>query len=112
MSIQKVKMPNFSDPRARRAWVNYQLKLSGRSLADVARELGIQRNAPSLALSRPYPRMERALAHATGVAVHILFPERYSPNGQRSIRLGRPVKKSIHKDTTKCSAAGKKRKAP
>ena len=87
-----VKTPDFSDPRARRAWVNYQLKLSGRSLADVARELGVARHAPSLALSRPYPRMERAIAHATGVAVHILFPERYSPNGQRSIRFGRPVK--------------------
>ena len=112
MDTKNVKTPDFSDPRARRAWVNYQLKLSGRSLADVARELGVARHAPSLALSRPYPRMERAIAHATGVAVHILFPERYSPNGQRSIRLGRPVKKSVHKDTSKCSAAGKKREAP
>ena len=109
MEIKNVKTPDFSDPHARRAWVHYQFKLRGRSLADLARELGVARNAPSLALTRPYPRMERAIAHSTGVAVHILFPERYRPNGQRAIRRGRPVKKSTNNKDT---AAGKKREAP
>lgn len=108
MSTKKIAMPDFNDPNRRRAWVNYQFKLRGRSLADLARELDVARNAPSLALTRPYPRMERAIARATGVAVHILFPERYLPNGKRSVRRGRPVKKSTHKDT----AAGKKKEAP
>ena len=84
----------FRDPAKRRAWVVYQLNLRGESLASLARRYGLDRKTPGRALSVPYPRMERAIAEAVGVPVHILFPERYAPNGERLIRMGRP-KKSI-----------------
>jgi len=85
----------FLDPAKRRAWVIYQLNLRGKSLASLAREYQLERTAPGQALRSPYPRMERAIAEAVDVPVHELFPDRYSPNGERLIRMGRP-KKSIH----------------
>lgn len=94
----------FKDPAKRRAWVIYQLGLQGRSLASLGRDLGLVRSSPQAALARPYPRMERLLAEAVGVPVHELFPDRYAPNGERLIRMGRPTgnrKKSIAKDTAK-----------
>lgn len=94
----------FKDPVKRRAWVIYQLGLQGRSLASIARDLGLVRASAQAALARPYPRMERVLAEAVGVLVHELFPERYDQNGDRLIRMGRPIgsgKKSYAKDTRK-----------
>jgi Ner family transcriptional regulator len=92
----------FHDPAKRRAWVIYQLGLQGRSLASLARDLGLVRSSPQAALARPYPRMERLLAEAVGVPVHELFPDRYSPSGERLVRMGRPTgKKSVVKDTAK-----------
>lgn len=91
----------FRDPAKRRAWVVYQLRLQGRSLASVAREMGVNRSAPGHALRSPYPRMERAIAEAVGVPVHELFPERYDPSGERLIRMGRPCRKvSIHESNS------------
>jgi len=86
----------FKDPAKRRAWVIYQLSLQGRSLASLARDHGYERTAPKAALSRPWPKWERFIAEAVGVPVHVLFPERYAPTGERLIRMGRP-KKSIRK---------------
>lgn len=96
----------FHDPVHRRAWVIYQLSLQKRSLASLSRDHGNTRRTASLALDRPYPRMERAIAEAVGVPVHLLFPERYTPTGERRIRMGRP-KKSVPKtgkNTTRMGA--------
>ena len=90
MATLDINKNTFRDPAQRRAWISYQLKLQGRSLASLARDLGVTRGAPGRALGTPYPRMERALADAVGLPVHTLFPERYSPTGQRLIRMGRP----------------------
>ena len=104
MAILDITTTDFSDPGKRRAWVQYQLKVKGRSLASLARELGVVRHAPGHALAKPYPRMEHAIAEAIGIPVQVLFPERYFPNGERSIRMGRGDRKSITKaianDTT------------
>ena len=92
----------FNDPAKRRAWVIYQLNLRGQSLASLARRLGLTRTTPSYALSKPYPKMERAIAEAVEVPVHVLFPDRYAPNGERLIRMGRPKKyMDMTKDNTR-----------
>lgn len=65
------------DSAHRREWIKYQLRLKGISLSAIARELGVSRHAPRIALVTPYPRMERAIAAKIGVPPEILWPERY-----------------------------------
>ena len=87
----------FTDPVKRSAWVLYQLRLQGQSLASLARDVGVDRTAPYQALRRPYPKMERAIADAVGMPVHELFPDRYdAKTGERLIRRGRKPGKSSH----------------
>ena len=52
----------FADPIKRSAWIVYQLRLQGRSLASLARDAGVHRTAPGHALRKPYPKMERTIA--------------------------------------------------
>lgn len=85
------------EPEKRRAWIKYQLELSGHSLSSLARELGVSRHAPKLALDKPYPRMERAIATKIGFAPEVIWPERYNEYGQPNRALGRP-KKLSHSD--------------
>lgn len=85
----------------RRAWVIYQLKLKGESLASVARKAGYNRHVPQLALRTTYPKVEVVIAKALGMEPKDLFPERYDQaTGLPYHRFGRP-KKSNTKDTTK-----------
>lgn len=73
----------------RRAWVKYQLELTGRSMASIAAQCGVGRTALYAAFRRPYPRMEKALADALGVTPQALFPERYDADGLPNRRQGR-----------------------
>lgn len=82
------------EPTKRRAWIKYQLELSGYSLSSLARELGVSRHAPKLALDRPYPRMERAIADKIGMEPHQIWPERYNSAGLPNRSVGRPKKVS------------------
>jgi Ner family transcriptional regulator len=82
------------ESRERREWIKYQLRLRGSSLAQVAREQGVSRDASTLALRKPYPRMERALAKALGLKPEQIWPERYDANGRPNRPLGRPRKKT------------------
>lgn len=90
----------ITDPAKRRAWVLYQLKLKGESLASIARGAGVTRQQTQKAMFEPYPRMEKILADALGVAPQQLFPERYDANGLPNRHRGRPVHKSSVKNTT------------
>lgn len=87
-----------ANPRQRREWIKYQLRLRNSSLAQVARDHGVSRDAAILALRKPYPRMERAIANALGLEPIQIWPERYDENGRPNRPLGRP-KKSISKQT-------------
>jgi len=86
----------LDDPQQRREWIKQNLRQRGSSLAQVARDHGVSRDAATLALKKPYPRMERAIAQALGLAPQQLWPERYDENGQPNRPIGRP-KKSISK---------------
>lgn len=93
----------LSDPAKRRAWIIYKVNLQGRSLADVAREAGVTRQALYHSLRIPYPRMEKALADALGLTPAQLFPERYDADGIPNRQRGRRRKsatKATHKQHT------------
>jgi len=72
-----------------RTWVRHQLKLKGYSLAGLAREVGLSRHAPKLALNKPYPRMERLIAGAIGVTPQEIWPDRYGPDGKPNRKRGK-----------------------
>ncbi len=83
------------DPGQRRAWVLYQLRLRGWTLAALARQHGLSRNAPGLAFRRPYPRMEQLIAQTLGVSPVVIWPERYTEDGRSNRMPGRPRKSSV-----------------
>lgn len=97
------------DPLKRRAWVIYQLGITGRSLADVAREAGVKRQCIYHGLVRPYPRMEMVIAQSLGMTPQALFSERYTADGLPNRRMGRPPNDSCHGHTVKHRRAAGKR---
>lgn len=66
------------NPAQRREWIKYELRLRGSSLSAVARELGVVRQAVAIALCRPYPRMEEAIAQKLELSPKNIWPERYA----------------------------------
>ena len=91
------------EERARREWIKFQLRVRGSSFSALARELGVSRHAPRLALVKPYPRMERVIAEKLGLKPQELWPERYDENGRPNRTVGRPVS-SHHDDSITQSA--------
>ena len=82
----------LANPVSRRAWITFQLRLKGESFSTIARSMGVSRQAVRKALYMPYPRMEEAIASVIGLPPQVLFPERYSADGQSLHRPGRPKK--------------------
>ena len=76
----------------RRAWIIYQLSLQDKSLASIARDAGISRQAIWQAMVKPYPRAEKIIAESLHMDAQTLFPERYDANGQPNRKRGRPTK--------------------
>lgn len=97
----------LADPKRRRDWVIYQLRLQGRSMADVARkaEPPVRRQTLYNAFLTPYPRMEKLIADSVGLTPQQVFPERYDRDGLPVRRMGRP-KKSTTKDAKDSRARG------
>lgn len=76
-------------------WIKYQLRAKGTSLADLARQLEVERNALNNVKRVPYPRMERAIAKALGLTPFQIWPERWDQNGEPlRLRPGRAEKSS------------------
>ena len=93
-TIDRTTRALLRDPRKRRAWVIYQVSIQGRSLAAVAREVGVKKQTLYRAFDVPYPRMEKIIADAVGLKPQELFPERYDADGLPNRRMGRPRKNS------------------
>ena len=89
------------DSAHRREWIKYQLRLKGISLSAIARELGVSRHAPRIALVTPYPRMERAIAAKIGVPPEALWPERYGTEKAAPIQREETGDLSTHVDNSK-----------
>ncbi len=102
-------LPKFKDTEHRRAWIIYQLKLKGLNLAKVAKELGINRNAPQRMFYVPYPRVERAIAKILGLKPEEIWPERYGPDGCSNRKLGRKPIIRKHYSTLKTPRKNKLR---
>lgn len=93
------------DPIKRRAWVKYQIQLTGRSMAQVAEEAGVNRQTLYSAFFKTYPRMEKVIADALGLPPAVVFPERYDADGLPIYRMGRP-KKSVTKQAKNTTRQG------
>jgi len=104
----------LKDPKKRQAWVIYQLSLQGRSLADIARGAGVRRQTLYQAFHRSYPRMEKIIADALGLAPGTLWPERYDADGLPVRRLGRPKKSTVmtRKNNITGSGSNGRRRTP
>lgn len=61
----------------RNEWIKFQLRMRGTSMSDLARRLGVTRQAVRNALTAPYPKMERIIARELGLDPETIWPERY-----------------------------------
>lgn len=95
MKIDSATKALFQHPKKRRSWVVYQMQLQGRSLSAVAAANGVARQCLYSAFLRPYPRMEKLIADAVGLAPPVLWPERYDADGLPNRRKGRPQGRGI-----------------
>ncbi len=78
------------NPTKKWEWIKYRLRDIGWSLAALARELGVSRNAMNNVKRVPYPRMERAIAAKLGMEPLRIWPERWNADG--SPKRQRPKK--------------------
>jgi len=53
----------------------------GTSVQKLSRENGYSGNGLELAIRKPWPRAQRIIAEALGVAAHEIWPSRYLPDG-------------------------------
>ncbi|MOA06204.1 DNA-binding transcriptional regulator Nlp [compost metagenome] len=86
--MNKTEIPH--DPAQRWEWIKWQLRRRNTSLADLARELDVSRNAMNNVKRQAYPRMERAIAKALELQPVEIWPERWnSDNTPTRARPGR-----------------------
>lgn len=69
------------DLDSRWEWVKYQLRIRGTSIADLARDAGLNESAFRNAKRRAYPRVERDIANALGMLPGQIWPERWNADG-------------------------------
>ena len=79
----------LATPNVRWAWIQFQLKSSGRSFAGLAREHDVAKETLTKVKTASYPRMERVIAEALGLEATKLFPERYDKHGLPNLYKGR-----------------------
>lgn len=89
----------FANATKRRVWIIENLRVRGKSLSSIARELGISRQAvfSAVKLAHPGSRVAQAIASALGMPPATLFPEQLDENGQPVTPQKRGRKKLIHK---------------
>lgn len=86
MPIQSIQDITALTPRERWIWVKSELERRGSSLAEIARKLGVNPRLMSQTKVSSCERVERALAEEIGVPQHVLFPDRYAPDGRRLVQ--------------------------
>lgn len=55
----------------------------GKTLTQIGLDAGLAKSTCRVALQKPIPSANRAIAKFLGQAVHVLWPEWYEPNGAR-----------------------------
>lgn len=81
MQIRTDDIPK--EPAVRRAWVTYQLKIRGITLAAIGRDEGVSANAVANALLNPSSYLEEAIARRLDLTARQLFAERFNKAGER-----------------------------
>jgi len=81
MKIDNTTKRILRDPKKRRDWIIYQVRLQDQSLAQVARDAGVSRQCLYQVFNRQYPRMEKVLADTLSLEPKVLWPERYTSEG-------------------------------
>jgi len=59
-----------------------------RFLPAIAEHYGVSAVSLRASFRRPQPRAERAIAKATGIPLHVLWPDRWNEMGERLVRRG------------------------
>lgn len=98
MTLDKATRKLLADPIKRRAWVIYQVRMQGHTLAQIAERAGVTRQAIYKVFQTSYPRMEKIIADALGLRPVDIWSERYDADGLPRYRMGRP-KKSVSAST-------------
>lgn len=65
-----------------------------RFLPAIAQRYGVTDVALRASFKRPQLGAEKAISKALKIPLHILWPERWSPSGERLVRRGRTVKRA------------------
>lgn len=84
-TLQVPKEPGF-----RRAWLVYQLRLRGWSLAQLASQEGVNYESLARTMVEPNSHLEPIIARVLGTTVEELFPERFDKTGRRLHRTREP----------------------
>eukprot|EP01037_Dinobryon_pediforme_P007634 gene7634-7698_t len=61
-----------------------------RFLPNVSKQYGVSAASLRAAMRRPQLRAEKAISKATGIPLHVLWPDRWSPEGDRLVHRGPP----------------------
>ena len=72
----------------RPADIKAEIEKRNQSLTSLARKHGYSQSAFSLAIRKPYPRVEKIIAQFLGISLHRLFPDRWHSDGTRMIKPG------------------------
>lgn len=97
--MTKICKKTFANTTLRRVWIIENLRIRGKSLSSLARDIGVSRQRVFSAVKLAYPgtRIAQAIADALGMEQATLFPERFDENGQPVSPQKHGRKKCIHK---------------
>lgn len=87
MAVSFLKIPD--KPEERRDWIRWQLKTRGITIAAIAREHDVSRQAVAATLRVSNPRWESVIADALQLLPQQLWPERYSSDTHIPLSLTR-----------------------
>jgi lambda repressor-like predicted transcriptional regulator len=65
-----------------RTWIKLNLAPKGFTIQSFAEKHGVKAGSVGVVFSRPYPRMERLIAHTLELAPQEILPSRYDENGK------------------------------
>ncbi len=84
------------DDALKNGWTITEIKAAleeeGWSCRQLSFSRGYQSNAVQTALHRPYPAVEKIIAHVVGVSAHEIWPDRYGDDGKPNRKRGRGMK--------------------
>lgn len=90
-------------------WIKFQLRVRGKTIADLAREIDLNERALRSAKHRAYPRVEREIAKALGLEPGQLWPERWNSDGTpRRLRPNRAEANRVSEDSGYCPVGNTK----